>query len=145
MLIGAHFHDVASRAASGAASSAAPRLSATWFANLGKRLVKVAKICVRDNGLLHELLGVSDPAAPVRSLKSGSGWVGFALHLAAPMRIALEDFSLDALYVVRVVYRWRAARPAGGSGGGGTAGRAGGVRDLRNTAVGCGAPAIGIQ
>ena len=81
-----------SRVAFGAASSAAPRSSATRLANFGQRRVKVAKICVRDAGLLHELLGISDPAALVRSLKSGGAWVGFAPHLAAPMRIAREDF-----------------------------------------------------
>ena len=115
-----------------------------WFANLGKRQVKAPKIYLRDTGLLHELLGINDPAALARHPKSGASWEGFALdqilriarpdeayfwathagaeldllmlkdgqrvgvefkradapQLTPSMRIALQDLSLDVLYVV---------------------------------------------
>ena len=115
-----------------------------WFANLGKRQVKAPKIYLRDTGLLHELLGIADPAALARHPKCGASWEGFALdqvlriaqpdeayfwathagaeldllmlkdgrrvgvefkhsdapHLTASMRIALQDLTLDRLYVV---------------------------------------------
>jgi uncharacterized protein len=50
-----------------------------WHVNLGKRQVKAPKIYVRDSGLLHELLGVENPAALARHPKSGASWEGFAL------------------------------------------------------------------
>ena len=115
-----------------------------WFVNLGKRQVKAPKIYLRDTGLLHELLGITDPQALHMHPKSGASWEGFALdqvlRIARPdeayfwathagaeldllmfkdgrrvgvefkradappltlsMRIAMQDLSLDALYVV---------------------------------------------
>lgn len=115
-----------------------------WFADLGKRQVKAPKIYLRDTGLLHELLGITDPQALHMHPKSGASWEGFALdqvlRIARPdeayfwathagaeldllmfkdgrrvgvefkradaptltlsMRIAMQDLSLDALYVV---------------------------------------------
>jgi len=35
-----------------------------WFENLKKRQVRSPKVYIRDSGILHALLGVSDPAAP---------------------------------------------------------------------------------
>ena len=60
-----------------------------WFANLGKRQVKAPKIYLRDTGLLHELLGISDPAALQRHPRSGASWEGFALDQI--LRIAQPD------------------------------------------------------
>ena len=60
-----------------------------WFANLGKRQVKAPKVYVRDPGLLHELLGIADPAALTRHPKSGASWEGFALEQV--LRIAQPD------------------------------------------------------
>ena len=60
-----------------------------WFANLGKRQVKAPKIYLRDTGLLHELLGISDPTALARHPKSGASWEGFALDQF--LRIARPD------------------------------------------------------
>ncbi len=50
-----------------------------WFANLGKRQVKAPKVYLRDSGLLHELLGIANPAALWRHPKCGASWEGFAL------------------------------------------------------------------
>ena len=60
-----------------------------WFANLGKRQVKAPKIYLRDTGLLHELLGIADPAALARHPKCGASWEGFALDQV--LRIARPD------------------------------------------------------
>jgi hypothetical protein len=60
-----------------------------WFVNLGKRQVKAPKIYLRDTGLLHELLGVTDPQALHRHPKSGASWEGFALDQV--LRIARPD------------------------------------------------------
>ncbi len=60
-----------------------------WFVNLGKRQVKAPKIYLRDTGLLHELLGIADPAALLRHPKSGASWEGFALDQI--LRIAQPD------------------------------------------------------
>jgi predicted AAA+ superfamily ATPase len=60
-----------------------------WFVNLGKRQVKAPKIYLRDTGLLHELLGIADPAALLRHPKSGASWEGFALDQI--LRIAKPD------------------------------------------------------
>ena len=60
-----------------------------WFANLGKRQVKAPKIYLRDSGLLHELLGIADPAALARHPKCGASWEGFALDQM--LRIARPD------------------------------------------------------
>ena len=60
-----------------------------WFANLGKRQVKAPKIYLRDPGLLHELLGIADPAALHRHPKSGASWEGFALDQV--LRIAKPE------------------------------------------------------
>ena len=60
-----------------------------WHANLGKRQVKAPKVYVRDSGLLHELLGIADPAALARHPKSGASWEGFALDQV--LRIARPD------------------------------------------------------
>lgn len=60
-----------------------------WFANTAKRQVKAPKIYLRDTGLLHELLGIADPAALGRHPKSGASWEGFALDQV--LRIARPD------------------------------------------------------
>lgn len=36
------------------------RVLEPWYANVGKRLVKSPKVYVRDTGLLHALLGISE-------------------------------------------------------------------------------------
>ena len=60
-----------------------------WHANLGRRQVKAPKIDLRDTGLLHELLGVSEPQALHRHPKSGASWEGFALDQV--LRVARAD------------------------------------------------------
>jgi predicted AAA+ superfamily ATPase len=56
------------------------RMLRPWFENAGKRLVKSPKVFVRDSGLLHGLLGVTDRRELLGHPKLGASWEGFALE-----------------------------------------------------------------
>ena len=56
------------------------RLLPPWFENLGKRLVRSPKLFVRDSGLLHALLGISDESVLFGHPKLGASWEGFAME-----------------------------------------------------------------
>ena len=60
-----------------------------WHANVGKRQVKAPKVYLRDSGLLHELLGITDATALLRHPKCGASWEGYALDQV--LRIAQPD------------------------------------------------------
>ncbi len=51
-----------------------------WHANVGKRLVKSPKIYVRDSGLVHALLGLSDQEAILGHPVTGASWEGFVIE-----------------------------------------------------------------
>lgn len=51
-----------------------------WRANLGKRQVKSPKVYIRDSGLLHRLLGVTDRRALENHPGLGASWEGFAIE-----------------------------------------------------------------
>lgn len=51
-----------------------------WFENLGKRQVKSPKVYVRDSGLLHALLGISDRRSLELHPKVGASWEGYAVE-----------------------------------------------------------------
>jgi uncharacterized protein len=51
-----------------------------WFENLGKRQVKAPKVFVRDSGLLHALLGITNRRDLERHPKVGASWEGFAVE-----------------------------------------------------------------
>jgi len=58
-----------------------------WHGNVGKRLIRSPKVYVRDSGLVHALLGLSNLDALLGHPVAGSSWEGFVLeHLinAAP-------------------------------------------------------------
>ena len=59
------------------------RLLAPWSANVGKRLVRRPKLCLRDTGLLHSLLSLDTLAQVQSSPKLGASWEGFALEAVA--------------------------------------------------------------
>ena len=48
--------------------------------NVGKRLVKSAKVFVRDSGLLHSLLGLDDRDAVYGHPVIGGSWEGFVVE-----------------------------------------------------------------
>lgn len=51
-----------------------------WHANLGKRQVKAPKVYVRDSGLLHTLLGLTQQRDLLSHPKAGASWEGFAIE-----------------------------------------------------------------
>jgi hypothetical protein len=51
-----------------------------WFENVGKRQVKSPKVYVRDSGLLHALLGVTNQKDLELHPKVGASWEGFAIE-----------------------------------------------------------------
>lgn len=51
-----------------------------WYANTGKRLVKSPKVYVRDSGIAHQLLGISDHEALLSHPVAGMSWEGFAIE-----------------------------------------------------------------
>ena len=48
-----------------------------WHSNVGKRLVRSPKIYIRDTGLLHQLLGLSDRESLLGHPVVGGSWEGF--------------------------------------------------------------------
>lgn len=53
-----------------------------WFENLGKRQVKAPKIYIRDSGLLHSLLGITNTRDLEHHPKVGASWEGYAIEEA---------------------------------------------------------------
>jgi uncharacterized protein len=51
-----------------------------WFENLSKRQVKAPKVFVRDSGLLHSLLGITNRRGLESHPKVGASWEGFAVE-----------------------------------------------------------------
>ncbi|MBZ5525987.1 MAG: ATP-binding protein [Acidobacteriia bacterium] len=51
-----------------------------WFENLGKRQVKAPKIYVRDTGLLHALMGITNQRDLEHHPKVGASWEGYAVE-----------------------------------------------------------------
>jgi predicted AAA+ superfamily ATPase len=51
-----------------------------WFANLAKRQIRAPKVYVRDSGLLHRLLGISDRHDLMGHPKVGASWEGFVIE-----------------------------------------------------------------
>jgi predicted AAA+ superfamily ATPase len=51
-----------------------------WHENIQKRQVKAPKVYIRDSGLLHTLLGLSDRHALLGHPRVGASWEGFALE-----------------------------------------------------------------
>ena len=56
------------------------RVLPPWVENLGKRLVKSPKVYLRDSGVLHHLLGLSDRLGLQTHPRYGASWEGFALE-----------------------------------------------------------------
>lgn len=51
-----------------------------WHGNVRKRLVKSPKVYVRDSGLVHALLGLSDREALLAHPVAGGSWEGLAIE-----------------------------------------------------------------
>ena len=51
-----------------------------WHSNIGKRLVKSPKVHVRDSGLVHALLGITDQEALLSHPVAGATWESLAIE-----------------------------------------------------------------
>ncbi len=51
-----------------------------WYANVKKRLVKSPRFYIRDSGILHKLLSISDYDALLSHPVLGKSWEGFAIE-----------------------------------------------------------------
>ncbi|QDP94897.1 ATP-binding protein [Microlunatus elymi] len=51
-----------------------------WYANLAKRQVRAPKVYVRDPGLLHRLLQITDREDLLGHPKAGASWEGFIIE-----------------------------------------------------------------
>lgn len=51
-----------------------------WFENIGKRQVKAPKVYIRDSGLLHTLLGITNQRDLEFHPKVGASWEGYAVE-----------------------------------------------------------------
>lgn len=56
------------------------RVLQPWFENLSKRQVKSPKVYVRDSGILHSLLGITDQRGLEGHPKVGASWEGFVIE-----------------------------------------------------------------
>jgi predicted AAA+ superfamily ATPase len=54
-----------------------------WHQNLSKRQVKAPKVYLRDSGLLHSMLGITDEKALLSHPKLGASWEGFVIEALA--------------------------------------------------------------
>lgn len=66
-----------------------------FHTNTGKRLIKSPKIYVRDSGVLHTLLGVSDKEALLSNPIVGMSWEGFVIE---NIMSALEQTEIQAYF-----------------------------------------------
>jgi predicted AAA+ superfamily ATPase len=73
-------HSVARRRVDTLSGAFMVRQLQPWFENAGKRVVKSPKVYIRDSGLLHSLLGISDFAALESHPKLGASWEGFVIE-----------------------------------------------------------------
>ena len=51
-----------------------------WYENVKKRLVKSPRFYIRDNGILHRLLGIADYDALLSNPVLGKSWEGFVIE-----------------------------------------------------------------
>jgi uncharacterized protein len=81
-----------------------------WHVNAGKRVVKSPKIYIRDSGLVHELLGISDLENLVGHPVVGNSWEGFVIEnlLAfAPARTEAYFYRTSIGAEVDLILRFR--------------------------------------
>lgn len=74
------------------------RRLAPFHANLGKRLVKMHKIYIRDSGLLHHLLGIGSERALLESPRRGASWEGWVIEQLISMELLHKSGSQFFFY-----------------------------------------------
>jgi predicted AAA+ superfamily ATPase len=63
-----------------------------WYENIGKRQVKSPKIYLRDSGILHALIGISQKESLWGHPKIGASWEGFVIEQVLALLQPLEAF-----------------------------------------------------
>ncbi len=69
-----------------------------YFPNIKKRIVKSPKIYIRDSGVLHYLLGVSNERSLLESPKRGNSWEGFMIEQIISREMLQKTGSLFYFY-----------------------------------------------
>jgi predicted AAA+ superfamily ATPase len=54
-----------------------------WHVNAGKRLVKSPRVCIRDSGMAHALLGLAGQEDVLGHPVAGASWEGFVIETLA--------------------------------------------------------------
>jgi predicted AAA+ superfamily ATPase len=69
-----------------------------YFPNIKKRIVKSPKVYIRDSGVLHYLLGVSNERSLLESPKRGNSWEGFMIEQIISREMLQKTGSLFYFY-----------------------------------------------
>jgi predicted AAA+ superfamily ATPase len=69
-----------------------------YFPNIKKRIVKSPKVYIRDSGVLHYLLGVSNERSLLESPKRGNSWEGFMIEQIIGREMLKKTGSLFYFY-----------------------------------------------
>jgi len=80
-----------------------------WHSNQGKRLVKSPKIYIRDSGVLHSLLGITDMESLLSHPVLGSSWEGHvveSLLAVAPPGVQASFYRSGAGAEIDLVLTW---------------------------------------
>jgi predicted AAA+ superfamily ATPase len=63
-----------------------------WFENTGKRQVRSPKVYLRDSGLLHSLLNITDARVLFGHPKVGASWEGYVIEQALQLLQPAEAY-----------------------------------------------------
>ncbi len=81
----------------------------SWHINQGKRLVKSPKIYIRDSGLLHSLLGITDADSLLSHPVVGASWEGHvveSLLAVAPPGVSASFYRSSAGAEIDLLLTW---------------------------------------
>lgn len=80
-----------------------------WHANVGKRLVKMPKVYIRDSGILHALLGIGDMDALLSHPVVGNSWEGHVIEsllAVAPAEVQASYYRTHAGAEIDLLLTW---------------------------------------
>lgn len=85
------------------------RKLAPWHGNQGKRLIKSHKVYIRDSGLLHSLLGITDMDSLLAHPVVGASWEGHVIEsllAVAPAGIVPSFYRSNAGAEIDLLITW---------------------------------------
>lgn len=80
-----------------------------WHSNAGKRLVKMPKVYIRDSGILHALLGISDMEMLLSHPVVGNSWEGHVIEsllAVAPAEVQASYYRTHAGAEIDLLLTW---------------------------------------